>query len=286
MITPRKRATSQWLFWITGACALMAVLMLAGILFSVAIRGLGTIDWAFLTEPMKRGGLEGGIVHHLGGTLILVTTALLIALPLAAGFGITQELYCRRESLKEAMGTAIYLLNGLPSILFGIVGYLVLVKWAGWGKSWLAGGIVLAVMMLPTITVAFVERLRQVPRAQIQAARGLGLSRSQLCWSILLPQASSGLITGSLLGVARAAGETAPILFTAAIFSGATWPDGLRESPVLSLPYHVFVLAQDALDPEAQDRLWGTAAVLLGLVMFLSALALPLRLRIRRHETS
>jgi phosphate transport system permease protein len=116
----------------------------------------------------------------------------------------------------------------------------------------------------------------------LEAAAGLGLTQSQIVWSVLLPQSWSGLITGSLLALARAAGETAPIMFTATIFAGATMPHGIKESPVLSLPYHIFILAQDSFDPAVGSKLWGAALVLLALVFSLSLLALPGRLKI--HE--
>ncbi len=108
------------------------------------------------------------------------------------------------------------------------------------------------------------------------------MTQAQIVRAVILPQSWSGLITGSLLGLARAAGETAPIMFTATIFAGATFPTGVRESPVLSLPYHIFILAQDSFDPAVGAKLWGSALVLLALVLGLSLLALPLRLRI--HE--
>jgi phosphate transport system permease protein len=108
------------------------------------------------------------------------------------------------------------------------------------------------------------------------------LNRTQIIWSVLLPQAWGGLVTGSLLGLARAAGEVAPIMFTATIFAGATLPKGIKESPVLSLPYHIFILAQDSFDPSVGSKLWGAALVLLALVLFLSLIALPSRLKL--HE--
>ena len=154
------------------------------------------------------------------------------------------------------------------------------VKYLGWGKSWLIGGILLALMILPTVSVALIERIKALPRKYVEAAAGLGLRQSQIIWSIILPQSWSGLITGSLLGLARAAGETAPIMFTATIFAGATLPHGIRESPVLSLPYHIFILAQDSFDPAVGAKLWGSALVLLALVFVLSIVALPIRLRL------
>jgi phosphate transport system permease protein len=122
--------------------------------------------------------------------------------------------------------------------------------------------------------------MRALPRKYVEAAAGLGLRPSQIIWSVILPQSWSGLITGSLLGVARAAGETAPIMFTATIFAGASLPHGIRESPVLSLPYHIFILAQDSFDPGVGAKLWGSALVLLILVFALSMIALPFRLRL------
>jgi phosphate transport system permease protein len=176
----------------------------------------------------------------------------------------------------------LYLLNGVPSILFGLLGLVVFVLFLGWGKSWLTGGILLGIMILPTVAVALAERIQSLPRQYLEAAAGLGLSQSQIVWSVILPQSFSGWITGSLLGLARAAGETAPIMFAATIFAGATWPHGVKESPVLSLPYHIFILAQDTFDPAAGAKVWGAAVVLLLLVFSLSLIALPFRLRL--HE--
>jgi phosphate transport system permease protein len=176
----------------------------------------------------------------------------------------------------------LYTLNGVPSILFGIFGLIVFVRFFGWGKSWFAGGILLGMMILPVVTVALIERIESLPRKYIEAAAGLGLTQSQIIWSVILPQSLTGLVTGSLLGLARAAGETAPIMFTATIFAGATLPHGIKESPVLSLPYHIFVLAQDSFDPAVGSKMWGSALVLLALVSLFSIVALPMRLRI--HE--
>src|SRR5262249_2325548 len=150
---------------------------------------------------------------------------------------------------RERLWLFLSLLNGIPSILFGIFGLIVFVKFFGWGKSWLTGGILFGIMIVPMLSLSLVERLRALPRKNVEAGAGLGLSRSQIIWSIILPQCANGLVTGSLLGLARAAGETAPIMFTATIFAGATLPQDIRESPVLTLPYHIFILSQDSFDP-------------------------------------
>lgn len=190
--------------------------------------------------------------------------------------------YLKSPRAKEQLWLGLAVLNGVPSILFGLFGLMLFVKFLGWGKSWLAGGVLLGAMMVPTAAVALIERVQSLPRRYLEAAASLGLTESQTVWSVVLPQSLGGLVTGLLLGLARAAGETAPIMFTATVFAGATWPAGIKDSPVLSLPYHIFILAQDSFDPAVSGKLWGTALVLLALVFGLSLLALPARLKV--HE--
>ena len=263
-----------------GLCAVLACALLLGLVFVIAQRGLPALSWTFFTEQIRQVGSAGGIFYNLIGTLILISAALGICAPIATGLALTQAVYLRNNAAKSRLRLFFYTLNGIPSIVFGIFGFVVFVKFLGWGKSWLTGGILLAIMILPTVTVALIERIKALPQKYLEAAAGLGLRQSQIVWSVILPQSFSGLITGSLLGLARAAGETAPIMFTATIFAGATIPHGVRESPVLSLPYHIFILAQDSFDPAVGAKLWGSALVLLALVLTLSLLALPLRLRL------
>ena len=267
---------------ITGACATIAVGILVGLVFVVAKRGAPALSWSFFTEQIRLVGAAGGIFWNLIGTVILLAAAFILCAPMAIGLALVERVWLRGDTARRAMRTVLYTLNGLPSILFGLFGFIVFVQWCGWGKSWLAGGIVLALSMLPTVTISLVERLKAIPAKYVEAAAALGLSRAQIVWAVLLPQAWGGLITGSLIGLARAAGETAPIMFTATIFAGASWPHGIKDSPVLTLPYHIFVLAQDSFDPAVGAKLWGAALVLLGLVFLLSLIALPSRLKI--HE--
>jgi phosphate transport system permease protein len=268
----------------TGGCAVLALTVLLGILAAVVWRGAGAVSWEFLTDGMRQVGASGGIFYNVIGTGILLATALLVSAPLAVGLALTLGVYVRNSRRRNRLVMMLYLLNGVPSILIGLFGFVIFGVLLGWGKSWLAGGILLGFMILPTVAVALFERIQALPANTTEAAAGLGLSESQIIWSVILPQSLSGWLSGSLLGLARAAGETAPIMFTATIFAGATWPQGIRESPVLSLPYHIFVLAQDSFDPAASVRVWGAALILLFLVFSLSLLALPLRLRL--HEES
>ncbi|HZJ13887.1 MAG TPA: ABC transporter permease subunit, partial [Chthoniobacteraceae bacterium] len=220
--------------------------------------------------------------RSLVGSVILLVTAFFACAPFAVALALLERVWLRSPRTKRWLRLGLYTMNGLPSIVFGIFGFIVLVQWCGWGKSWLAGGIVLAMSMLPTVTVVLIERIAAVPSRYVEAAAGLGLRESQIVWAVLMRQSWGGLITGSLLGLARAAGETAPIMFTATIFAGATFPKAIAESPVLTLPYHIFILAQDSFDPAVGSKLWGAALVLLGLVFALSLAALPSRLRL--HE--
>lgn len=272
---------------VAGTCALVSVTALVLLVLAIVSRGLPAMSWDFLTQEMRRGGAAGGILPNLIGTLILIATAAVVSTPLAVGCALTHGVYLRSPAARRRLEVVLYALNGIPSILFGIFGLIVFVGFLGWGKSWLSGGILLALVMLPTVTVAMIERIGALPRSYIEAAVGLGLSESQVVRAVILPRSAGALVTGLLLGLARVAGETAPILFTATVFAGATFPTGVRESPVLSLPYHVFVLAQDSFDPATSAMVWATATVLLLLVMLLSSVALPLRLRIHeeaRHD--
>lgn len=258
-----------------------------GILFAimafVATRGFSALSWEFLTAQMEGVGASGGIWYNLIGTLILLGTALVVTVPLALGVALVHSVYLGGHRHRNKLTLLLYILNGVPSILFGIVGMIVFVQLFGWGKSWLSGGFLLSIMILPTVSITLIERISAIPRKYLEAASGLGLRRSQIIRSVILPQSIGGLVTGLLLGLARAAGETAPIMFTATIFSGATVPTAIQESPVLSLPYHIFILAQDSFEPEVKARLWGTAFVLLLLVSVLSLIALPARLKIHQE---
>ena len=277
-----RRLLDRLLVLICGASTIFVCALLLGLIFVIYQRGAPALSWTFLTEQIRQVGAQGGIFFNLIGTIILVMTALVVCSPIAVALALLERVYVRNLRARRALSVFLYTLNGVPSIVFGIFGFVVFVKWLGWGKSWLDGGILLAAMILPTVTVALIERIKALPSKYVEAAAALGLNESQVIWSVILAQSWSGLLTGSLLGLARAAGETAPIMFTATIFAGATMPHGIKDSPVLSLPYHIFILAQDSFDPSVGAKLWGAALVLLALVLLLSIIALPSRLKM--HE--
>ena len=277
-----RKALDLALAGLAALAAFVAIGILVGLVAVIAQRGAPAVTWTFLTEQIRLVGAAGGIFWNVVGTLILLVTALAVCLPLAVAVALTERVWLRGARARRLVRTALYTLNGVPTIVLGIFGFIVFVQGCGWGKSWLAGGLVLALGMLPTVAVALIERLHAIPAKYVEAAAALGLRESQIVWAVLLPQARGGLLTGALLALARAAGETAPIMFTATIFAGATLPHGVKDSPVLALPYHIFILAQDSFDPAVGAKLWGTALVLLGIVFSLSLAALPSRLR--AHE--
>jgi phosphate transport system permease protein len=277
-----RRSLDRLFTAIAAAGAVMTFAVIATVVGLVAFRGAPALSPRFFVQQMSSAGAGGGILHQLAGTLILIGTAAIIAVPIAAGVGIFHQLYLQSPRARRSLDAMLHALNGIPSIVFGLVGLAFFVQFLGMRKSWLAGGILLAMMILPTITLSFVEKLRAIPSATIEAAFGLGLRRDHIARVILLPQGAAGLVTGTLLGLARAAGETAPIMFTAVVFAGPGLPKGIIDSPVLALPYHIFILAQDSFDAAMTRNMWGSAVVLLLLVTALALLALPLRMRI--HE--
>lgn len=263
---------------------LMVLVLGLGFIWQIGYRGYGALSWSFFTEQIRLVGAAGGIFFNLVGTLILVMVASLSALPLALGMGILVDQYLKSEKWKHRWVWVLQWMNGIPSILFGIMGMMFFVHLLGWGKSWLAGGLILGAMMFSSMSLVFLEKLQMLPSKYAEAGRALGLSHSRIIWSIVVPQSLGGLWSGLALAVARASGETAPIMFTATIFAGATLPSAIKESPVLSLPYHIFILSQDSYDPEVRGKIWGTALTLLLLVSVLSLIALPFRMKTKEES--
>lgn len=259
----------------TGLLALpfVAVGAIAAVVVS---KGTVALDPGFWWSASV-GASGGGIRGQLGGTVLLVVVAGLMAAPVGMALGLVMAEYAS-PAVSRWLRTLTLTLGGVPSILLGLWGYWLFSTRLGWGKSWLAGSIVLAVVAVPLVAVAVAAAAAGLPAGRREAALAVGLRRQQLVRSVLVPQALPGLVTGLLLGLARAAGETAPLLFTATVFSGASAvPSGIRESPVPALPTHIFVLAQDAADPAALQAAWGAALVLIVVAGLLVAAAVPAR---------
>jgi phosphate transport system permease protein len=264
-----------------GAAVLLPIALLVGIVGLVGSRGTVALHPSFWTQPPV-GASGGGVRDQILGTLLLVVVAGVLAVPVGLGLGLVLGEWAPPR-LVRPLRTATLTLGGVPTILLGLAGYAVFSLALGWGKSWLIGGLVLAVIVIPVVALSTAIRLDQHPAADREAALALGLTRLQLVRSVLIPWALPAVVTGALLGLARAAGETAPILFTATVFAGATaLPRGIVQAPVEALPTHIFSLAQDAADPAAVNAAWGSALVLIVLAGLLLLLAVPARRRLER----
>jgi phosphate transport system permease protein len=259
-----------------GAITFLIVLLLVFILGTLFVKGLPAFHAGFLFEESRDFGLSGGIFYQAVGTLILMVTAVLWSLPVALGSVLFQTEYLSGK-FKTFLTQLTYILNATPTILFGLVGYLFFGVYLG--VSWVTGSLILAVMILPTLQVSIREAVEALPEKYREAGMALGLSRPSQIRRIILPQCFYGIVTGVLLGLARAAGETAAIMFTATTFSGIQLPQSFSD-PVPTLQTHILVLAQEAANPQSLAQAWGAGLVLLGLVLMLTLTAWAFRTRV------
>jgi len=257
--------------------ALPALLLPAVCLLYILFKGIPALDWAMLsgTNQASAFGRITALWPQITGSLLLMLGACLLAAPVALGGTLFYALIANVTQRKALLGI-MHLLVGIPPVVYGLCGLIVLVHMLHWGISLLTGMVILAVIILPMLLMNSVNAIERIPSGKTEAARALGLSNGQLIRRVWLPAAWPGLMTGLLLGMARALSETAPILFTATVFSGVTWPDSLF-SPVTSLQTHIFYLAQEGANAGAVDIAWASAVILIILVTVLSFGASALR---------
>ncbi len=263
-------------FTLAALCIVGVMLALGIILFDILAKGLPYVTWEFLTKPPSDLGRAGGILPAIVGTMYLVLGSIAIALPIGIGAAIYLTEYTREGRLVGIIRTATDLLNGTPSIVFGLFGFAFLVIYLSFGVSLIAGQITLALMVLPTIIRTTEEALKTIPVPVREGSLALGASKWQTIRRVVLPPSVPGILTGTILSIGRVAGETAPILFTAVIFSTRFLPSSLFE-PVMALPYHLYILATNV--PGATGQQYATAVVLLGLVIAFYAIAIVIRHR-------
>lgn len=277
-----KRIFENILYWVMRAVSYTVVFAIAFILIDIIIKGFPVMSWEFLSSEPSKSGAEGGILPAIVGTLSLVIGTVIIALPLGMLSAIYLTEYAKQNRVAATIRISIVTLAGVPSIVFGLFGLGLFVIFLGFGSSIIAGSLTLACMILPTIIVASEESLKSVPQFMREGSLALGATKWQTIYKNVLPYALPGMLTGSILGIGRAAGETAPILLTAAAFFLPQLPTSIFDQ-VMALPYHLFILATQ--HPEAQKILpmqYGTALTLLIIVVGLNLIAIVLRLRVRR----
>jgi phosphate transport system permease protein len=256
---------------VLGAMAALVVGIALFVVGYIVYRGVGALNWDFLTQVPKDRGRAGGIMPVIVGTFYLVSATAAIALPVGVLAGIYLSEYAGKGFATRAIRLAITNMAGVPSIVYGLFGLAAFVLLAGIGRSLLAAALTLACMTLPVVITATEEALRQIPQDLRQASLALGATKARMIRTVVLPAAAPGIITGSILGLARAAGETAPILFTGAVFQMRRIPDSPL-SQFMALPYHIYaqVTSVPGWSPEL---VWGTALVLVGSVSIVSVAA-------------
>jgi phosphate transport system permease protein len=255
------------------------ILLVVGL---IVARGVTAVTWQFLTTMPHGGMKEGGILPAIVGTLLLTLGTALVAVPIGVGGAVYLSEYARDTRLTRAIRLAIVNLAGIPSIVYGLFGLGMFVLFLRFGTSILAGSLTLAIMTLPVIISTAEEALRAVPQEFRTVSASLGGTRWQGIRNIVLPQALPGIITGVILGLLRAAGETAPILFTVAAFYLPRLPSSPLDQ-TMALPYHLYVISTQVPGMPLSVQ-YGTALVLLGMVLSLNIVASLIRSYFRRKR--
>jgi phosphate transport system permease protein len=272
----------RWGFILLGLVTVIVVVPILFVIGAIAVRGMGAIDWEFLSAMPRNGMRAGGIFPAIVGTLWLTLGTALVAIPIGVGGAIYLAEYARDNLLTRAIRLAIINLAGVPSVVYGLFGLGLFVLFLQFGTSIVAGSFTLAIMTLPIIISTTEEALRAVPAEFRTVNASLGGTRWQGIRHIVLPQAMPGIITGVILGLLRAAGETAPILFTVAAF----FLPRLPQSPLdqtMALPYHLYVISTQVPGMPEENQ-YGTALVLLILVLSLNVVATIVRSYYRRRR--
>lgn len=272
LLPPRK--AEKVAFFLLWVCAVVVILPVLGVIGVLLYRGAAGLSWDLLAAA------DGGLLPAIVGTILLVGLTALIAAPLGVGAAIYLSEYARRGSLVRLIRLSIVNLAGVPSVVYGLFGLAVFVTLMHLGRSLIAGACTLALLVLPLVISAAEEALQQVPQRLRSASLALGASRWQTVRRVVLPNALPGIITGLILSIGRAAGETAPILFTAAFYSLThPFPQSLGD-PILVLPYQLFVMATEVPNVPEETK-WATAFVLVAVVVALNLSAIFLRARLR-----
>lgn len=264
------------------AAGINAIAFLIVVIFMLK-NGWTAISWEFLTQAPIDSMTKGGILPCIVGTLSLSLGAICIAFPIGVSSAIYLNEYAKPGKIIRLIRLGINNLAGVPSVVFGLFGLAFFVTWLDLKVSILSGALTLAAMSLPVIIGSTEEALRAVPETYREASLGLGATKWQTIYRVVLPAALPGILTGGILGISRAAGETAPIMFTAAVYYTPDLPSSIFDE-IMALPYHIYVLATAGTEIEATRHLqYGTALVLISLVLGMNLLAIIYRSRLRKR---
>lgn len=283
-MSARKDFAQKAGFAVVTALMLVTLAVICLILFFIIARGAGVISWQFLTEAPRKAMTAGGVAPAIVGTFYLTAGAIAVALPLGLACAIYLNEYSPKGFVVNIIRMSINNLAGVPSVVFGLFGLAFFVKFLKFGVSILSGSLTLGMLALPLIISASQEALTAVPQSLREASLALGATHWQTIRRIVLPSALPGILTGVILSIGRVAGETAPILFTAATFYSRGFPKSVF-SETMALPYHIYALMTEGTHPDKQVAIaYGSSLILLLLVLTVSAAAVILRQRQRsRH---
>jgi len=278
----RKQLTQRIGFTLLSLSIFITLIFLFIIIYFIIIRGIKVISWEFLTQPPREAMTEGGVAPAIIGTLYLTFGAVIFSFPLGIACAIYLNEYSPKNYIVNIIRLSINNLAGVPSVVFGLFGLTVFVKYFGFGVSILSGSLTLGILVLPVIISASQEALLAVSHSLREASLALGATKWQTIRRVILPSALPGILTGLILSIGRVAGETAPILFTAAVFYLKGYPKSIF-SEVMALPYHIYALMTEGIHPDKQTTIaYGCCLILLFLVLLISLTAVIIRQKQRR----
>ncbi len=279
-----KRVREKFFFVLCGLFMLLTIAVLSWILFDVISKGYSTINWTFLTDRPREQMTAGGIWPAIVGTFYVASLTIIISVPLGITSAIYLNEYASKGTLVRIIRLSIRNLSGVPSIVYGLFGLGLFAATLGLGTSLITAALTLSIMSLPWVITASEEALKAVPQSFREGGLALGATKWQTIRQLVLPNAIPGMATGSILALARAAGETAPIILTGAAFFLPALPSSLGDR-FMAMPYHLYILATQHMSPaQVRPIAYATALVLIALVMALNLAAIVWRYRIRKRQ--
>lgn len=279
-----KKISQQIAFWIFRVLGILVIGILFWILGFIIYNGIGVISWEFLSTSPTEGMTSGGILPAIVGTVYLVIGSMIFALPLGIMSAIYTNEYAGNSWVVKFIRVMTNNLGGIPSIVFGLFGMVLFVNTLGFGDSILSGSLTLGLLVLPLIIRTTEEALRAVPNSYRAGSLALGATKLQTIRKVVLPAALPNITTGVILSIGRVSGETAPILFTVAAYFLPKLPNSILDQ-AMALPYHLYVIATSGTDIEASRPIaYGTALVLISIVLLMNLLATFLRRYFERHK--
>lgn len=273
----KKRLKQNIAFWLLRLFTYSILMILFVILGFIVKKGIGVISWDFLTEMPKEGMTKGGIYPAIIGTLLLVLGSMIVAFPIGIMSGICMSEYVKDGYIKRFVTIMTNNLAGIPSIVFGLFGMEFFVNELKWGDSIIAGSFTLGLLAIPIVIRITEESLKSVSKTFREASMALGATKLQTTYKVVLPIAMPNIVTGLILSLSRVSGETAPILFTVAAYFLPKLPNSIFDQ-VMALPYHLYVISTSGTNIEASRHMaYGTALVLILIVLMFNLLANWLR---------